>query len=92
MAIMKKQKKTPEENLQAKIEKELDDSFEFAVGDDGVLWNFVQEFEEQFEVVPAYLPLLHAAVLCMQEAGMSQMDVIRSVADIVELYSEDNDE
>lgn len=91
MAILKKQKRT-EEDLVKQIEKEFDDAFEYAIGEDGKLWEFINEFDEKFEHIPAYLPLLHAAIIEMNESGISVMDSMRIFMDVIDVYTEKDDE
>lgn len=90
MALLKK--RNNQDDLQAKIEKEIDESFDYSIGEDGVLTKFIEDFDDKFQHVPAYLPLANALVMEMIAYDMSVFDMQRLFLDVVENFTEDDDD
>lgn len=91
MPKLKKQDRT-NQDLVKTIEKEFDESFDYAIGEDGRLWEFVKEFDEKFKHIPVHLPLLHAAIVEMMESDISVMDCMRIFMDVIDVYTEEDAE
>jgi hypothetical protein len=90
MALL--QKRNKQEDIQAQIENEIDNSFEYSLGEEGVLTQFVEDFDEKFQHVPAYLPLANALIMEMMNYNMSIVDMQRVFLDALENFIETDED